>query len=300
MSILVGTTQGLFQLGEGSTRPVVNESITALSVGGALSALSKSRTVLTALPGDDPEPIATVPEGLVGRCLLLRSAGWLVGTSDARLLRLTADRVLEPIEGFDAAPGRDHWYTPWGGPPDTRSLAEAADGALYVNVHVGGILRSRDGGETWQPTIDIDTDVHQVLADPSEPGLVVAATAYGLALSEDGGDTWRFETDGLHARYCRAVAIGGDVVYLSASRSHRGEQGAVYRKRLEDPGPFERCTDGLPEWFDGNVDSHCLAAGAMAVAVAAPPGEVFLSTDAGATWSLAASGLDHPTCVALT
>ena len=42
-------------------------------------------------------------------------------------------------------PGAGRWYTPWGGPPATRSISEDDD-AVHVNVHVGGIARSRDRG----------------------------------------------------------------------------------------------------------------------------------------------------------
>src|SRR5437588_6243001 len=75
------------------------------------------------------------------RCLLPTAEGALVGTDGAHLLRLGPSGA-EPVVGFDKAPGREEWYTPWGGPPDTRSLSAEA-GALYANVHVGGILRSR-------------------------------------------------------------------------------------------------------------------------------------------------------------
>ena len=34
----------------------------------------------------------------------------------------------------------------------------------------------------------------------------------------------------------------------------------VYRRAIDGTGQFERCTDGLPEWFDDNVDTFCLAA----------------------------------------
>jgi hypothetical protein len=52
-----------------------------------------------------------------------------------------------------------------------RSIANWDDD-LYANVHVGGILRTADGGETWTPTIDIDADVHHVT---TAEGIVLAA-----------------------------------------------------------------------------------------------------------------------------
>src|SRR5436309_2463988 len=84
-------------------------------------------------------------------CIVAVGEDVFVGSSEARLFRL-AGRTLEPVAPFDQAEGRAGWYTPWGGPPDTRSMANW-DQAIYVNVHVGGILRTDDGGESWRPTI---------------------------------------------------------------------------------------------------------------------------------------------------
>jgi hypothetical protein len=66
---------------------------------------------------------------------------------------------------------------------------------LLAYVHVGGIPRSTDGGATWQPTIDIDNDVHEVRAHPRRPDIVMAATAIGLCTSRDRGLTWEVMTE---------------------------------------------------------------------------------------------------------
>jgi hypothetical protein len=218
----------------------------------------------------------------------------LVGTSEARLFR--DDQRVGPFDNMD---GRDEWYTPWGGPPDTRSMSRGPDGVLYVNVHVGGIPRSTDGGESWEPTIDIDTDVHQVFAHPEQPGRVLAACALGFAESRDGGVSWTITDEGLHASYSRAVAVAGDTILLSASTSHRGERAAVYRRPLDADGPFERCSNGLPEWFQGNIDTHWLEANDGRAAFASPDGHVYTSEDAGSTWEEAAAGLVGVRCLAL-
>ena len=116
------------------------------------------RAELWHAPEDEWRHVATL-EGLDATCLAMTDAIH-VGSSQARLFRVI-DGTLEPVASFDAAEGRGTWYTPWGGPPATRSISEW-DGDMYVNVHVGGILRTSDGGASWIPTIDIDADVHQV------------------------------------------------------------------------------------------------------------------------------------------
>jgi hypothetical protein len=224
-------------------------------------------------------------EGADATCIAMTDAIH-VGSSRARLFRLVGG-TLEPVSGFDAVEGRDDWYTPWGGPPDTRSISEWGEN-VYVNVHVGGIVRTSDGGQTWKPTIDIDADVHQVA---TADGLVLAAGARGLSTSTDKGATWSLRSDGLESRYCRAVVVCGDQVLVSASSGPRGGHAGVYRAGLTT-GRFERCRVGLPEWFDDNIDSYCLDAlndGSYA-AFGTADGRVYGSDDR-VSWVELATGL---------
>ena len=159
-------------------------------------------------------------------------------------------------------------------------------------------MRSGDGGRSWEPTIDIHSDVHQVLSHP-DSGLVLGATARGLAVSADEGQTWRFDAEGLHGAYLRAVAVAGGTVLVTASTGPRTDRAAVYRRRLDDTGPFQQCRAGLPEWFPDNIDTHCLAASASDVALGTSDGSVYASSDEGQSWSALGSGLPPVRCVAL-
>ena len=238
----------------------------------------------------------TSPGELRANCVLSTADGPLVGTSEAHVYRLRGD-ALEPVPSFDETSERETWYTPWGGPPDVRSMSADPSGAVYANVHVGGVVRSGDRGETWEPAVDIHSDVHQVLFDPGS-GLVLAASAQGLGVSDDDGRSWRFDTSGLHANYLRAVAVAGETVLVSASTGPRTDRGGVYRRPVGETGPFDRCNDGLPEWFSDNIDTACLAASDSRVAVGTSDGSVFTSEDEGASWTLAAEGLPSVRCVA--
>ncbi len=234
---------------------------------------------------------AALPEGIRGNCLAPTRAGVLVGTAGARLFRLKAG-VLEALESFERVPGRASWYTPWGGPPDTRSISWD-ERSLYVNVHVGGVVRSRDEGRTWEPTLDIDLDVHEVKAGR---GRVLAATAEGLAVSGDGGDSWTLRAEGMHATYCRALALAKAEVLVSASEGPGGNRAAIYRATLSGE-ILERCRRGLPEWLPGNVDTHCLDAAGGLAAFGTEDGRVFVSADSGDSWSEAVSGLPGVNCL---
>jgi hypothetical protein len=303
MTILVGTEDGLHELDE-SKGPIgvhlAGHSVQCLAPeGSGWWALTDGEDLWRpGRPGAWDQ--AATSSGQRLNCLSPTTAGLLVGAEEASLLRLE-DEKLQPVTAFEAVDGRDNWYTPWGGPPDVRSISEEPGRAVFVNVHVGGVVRSTDNGKSFHPTIDIDTDVHQVLARSGRPGLVFAATGTeGVAVSTDGGDSWVFATDGLHASYSRAVAVGATVLLASASTGPRGGRAAVYRRPLDGEGPFVRCTEGLPEWFPANIDTFCLAASGTRTAFGTEEGSVFVSSDEGDTWRVLAEGLPAVRCLALS
>lgn len=295
--LLVGTTDGLYEVGGESPSQVAGGEVTCLARGGGRWwALADDRRVLVSDDGTSWRDAAAVPDGLVAHCLAPVADGdaVLVGTSEAHLLRVAADdgdgraaAAVAPVESFDAIPTRDEWYTPWGAPPDTRSLAVADDGTMFVNVHVGGVWRGEAKGDTWDERVEVDADTHQVVCDG---GLVLVAAAVGFAVSTDGGETFRWSTDGLHATYARAVALAGDQVLLTASTGPRTSRAAVYRGDV-DGGMFTKVHTGLPEWFGANVDTHCLAASGDTAAFGTGTGDVYASTDAGRSWARVATGL---------
>jgi hypothetical protein len=285
--ILVGTRDGLYTFDErGHAGPVeLERDVTAVVRDGPQLWAIVDRAEVWQAPEGAWRHVATL-DGAEATCLAMTDAIH-VGSSGARLFRLH-DGSLEPVEAFDVVEGRDTWYTPWGGPPATRSISEWGDD-VYVNVHVGGIVHTGDGGAHWNPTIDIDADVHQVA---TAEGLVLAAGARGLSRSTDGGTTWSSHAQGLNRPYARCVVVCGDQVLVSSSDGPRGGHAGIYRARLAD-GTFERCRAGLPEWFDDNVDTYCLDAvndGSYA-AFGTSEGRIYGSGDVGATWLELASGL---------
>jgi hypothetical protein len=295
-SVLVGTDDGIHDL---TSQKVFlgGHAITSLVArDGEWWAVRHANEILSGALGPSPASVAST-EGRRANCLISSSHGLLVGTSEAGLLRL-GDGGLELVPGFEDIEGRHTWYTPWGGPPDTRSMSEGPDGTLYVNVHVGGIPVSTDG-ERFRPTIEVDADVHQVLAHDRDRGRAFAATAMGLAETRDGGATWTFQDDGLHAAYCRAVAVSAAAILLTASTGPRGGRAALYRRPLGN-GVLTRCERGLPEWFERNIDTHSLAADGETAAFGTEDGRVFVSEDAGITWEEAATGLSPVRCVVVT
>ena len=295
--VLVGTADGLYELGDNARTLISGHEVTCLASGeSALWAIVDGRELWTS-DGNGAWGGVAALETLRANCVLATQSTVLVGTSEAHLFALQGD-ALEPVDAFDATPDRESWYTPWGGPPDIRSMSATPSGAVYANVHVGGVVRSVDAVTSWEPTIDIHSDVHQVLFEPNE-GVVLAASARGLAVTEDDGESWLYETRELHGTYLRAVAVADETVIVTASTGPFSKRAAVYRKPLGKDEPFERCSDGLPDWFSDNIDTHCLAAKGQQVAFGTSDGSVFLSADEGRTWTEARRDLPPVRCVAI-
>lgn len=293
--IVVGGVDGLHHL-DGSVE-LAGHQVRGVSWDGHGCWVLADRTVWHGRPGEEWEPAVKI-DTFEPRCLLATGSEVLVGTAGAHLLRC-GDGQAEVVASFDSAPGRDRWYTPWGGPADTRSMAVAPEGTLYVSVHVGGILRSDDDGASWQPTVDIDTDVHEVGIERGGERVVAATGAAGFLVSPDGGRTWEQHNEGLHATYLRAVTCTRNSLLVSAATGPHGGQAAVYRRALGSDEPFERCHSGLPDWFDGNVDTGCLAGSEHLAALAAPDGTVYRSDDGGRSWQVVLTGIAGPACAAV-
>ena len=150
MNPLVGTIGGMFAIDD-PTHPLIADT--------AVNHIAWDATGWWAIDGDarihhDGEIVANGPIGATLNCVLPVDAATWVGGSNAALYRVDGDELIED-PGFADAPGRADWYTPWGGPPDVRSMAVDGAGTLFVNVHVGGIVRCDDAGpaplSTWIP-----------------------------------------------------------------------------------------------------------------------------------------------------
>jgi hypothetical protein len=308
-AILVATwDDGLFVVsGDGRTQEIANQRVTGLAPdghGGALAVVGQHSVRRRTASGE----WVTVAESELelSCCMAVRDILY-VGTDDARMLRLSHEGgVLDAIEGFDRVAGRDTWFAGSAivngqrvGPPlGIRSAAANADGSvLFANVHVGGIPRSVDGGRTWQPTIDIHSDVHEVRGHPADPDIVAAASAVGLCISRDAGATWIVERDGLHASHCSAVAFSGEDILVSAATDPFAAQGRVYRRPIRTDGTLAAVEDGMPAWTEGKVDTGCIATHGSTIAVADRGGNLYLSHEFGRAWICRSTGLPAPSGV---
>ena len=180
---------------------------------------------------------------------------------------------------------------------------------IYAACEINGVMRTTDGGETWQDCSDglvrlaelphlqskIVTgttaegmlDGHAVAISAADPDAVVAALRMGLFRTKDGGKTWQDMEMGRFSptTYGRDIKVSPQdpkTMYAALSVAASSHDGGLYRT-----------TDGGESWkrFD-KVQVHGTI---MSVAVhqtdpkqvyigARYDGEVFGTTDGGENW----------------
>ena len=240
--------------------------------------------------GDTTQTVATGIGDPIESLLILNEnpLHLLVGTEGPHLYRVEGGKV-ERVESFEQLDCRENWYTPWGGPAALRCLDRTADGWVYADIHVGSIMRSPDGGASWEPvTPDLHDDVHQVATSPQINGRVYANTAHAVYISDDRGASWQHRSEGFPYRYGRAIAVhpqDSDCILATVSKGpHDDAQGRLYRS--EDAGQtWEHVTHGFPESAPGNIDTFHVAFSQNGEAWAILGQTLYRSTDKGCSWS---------------
>jgi photosystem II stability/assembly factor-like uncharacterized protein len=152
-------------------------------------------------------------------------------------LRTLLDLPSQPTWSFPPRPWTSHvrWIAP---SPHDGDL-------LLVGIELGGLMRSTDGGETWQDhRPGAQRDVHSLAWHPSAAGRAYEAGGGGSAYSVDAGETWRPADDGRDRHYTWSAAPhpdDPDVWFVSASTgpfaAHGGRdaQARIYRRRGDEP-----------------------------------------------------------------
>ena len=102
-----------------------------------------------------------------------------------------AGESWQECSGFRAVPES----TAWGFHAPTRDshvrdlrVSPVDPNHLYAGIEVGGMVRSRDGGSSWQQLPGLDDDIHCVNLSGTRPQRVYVATASAPYRTDDGGD----------------------------------------------------------------------------------------------------------------
>jgi hypothetical protein len=160
---------------------------------------------------------------------------------------------------------------------------------VLVGIELGGLMRSTDGGETWQDhRPGAQRDVHSLAWHPRTNGWAYEAGGGGAAWSEDGGETWRPADEGRDRHYTWSVAVDAEepaLWYVSAStgpyaaHGRRDPQARIYRR---DDGVWRALSGGLPEPLPSMPYALVATDGRLFAGLAS--GELWESRDRGESW----------------
>jgi hypothetical protein len=145
-----------------------------------------------------------------------RHAVW-VGTEPSRLYRSTDHgETFELMSTLDL-PSRASWsFPPRPQSHHVQRIAHTSDGGVHLAIEAGAMIRSRDGGRSFEDRLpNSPVDTHVLLTHPLAPAHLYAALGDALlrsgrsfAESSDGGDTWVYSGKGLEATpYLYGLAI---------------------------------------------------------------------------------------------
>src|SRR5919197_6011244 len=191
------------------------------------------------------------------------------------------DLASRPTWSFPPRPWTSHvrWIAP---SPHDADL-------LLVGIELGGLMRSTDGGRSWQDhRPGAQRDVHSLAWHPSVEGRAYEAGGGGAAFSTDGGETWRAADEGRDRNYTWSVAVDPgdpDLWYVSASTSpfaaHGGgdPQARIFRRR---DGEWRPLAGGLPEPLPAMPYALVAAEGRLFAGLA--DGQLWESTNRGESW----------------
>lgn len=186
--------------------------------------------------------------------------------------------------------GGRHWRPMYDTDRSILSLAvDPRNPDVVYAGSLGRIVRSRDGGRSWQTVLSFDRRgaVRALGCDPQHPEIVYAGVAShhpgrgALLQSADGGSTWRH----LAERGVLSLAITPEALYV-------GTPEGVWKREREGSEGFRRAGD-----LSQRVQA--LAASSQAVYAGTERG-VFRSEDGGTTWEETAFPNDEPRGEVLT
>jgi hypothetical protein len=218
-------------------------------------------------------------------------------------------------------PHREHWDAGFGGQAIHSVLPDPKDpGHVTVAMSTGGVYRTYDRGQTWDPAnvgirVKFMPDpfpeygqcVHKIALHPDKPERMFAQNHHGVYRSDDGGDSWTSIADGLPADFGFPIVVHPkrpETVYvfpLVADGERIPPKGEARVWRSDDAGQtWSPSASGLPDNFYAPVLRDAMAAdnaNRAGLYVGARDGSVFVSTDDGESWRQINAHLPDVLCV---
>jgi photosystem II stability/assembly factor-like uncharacterized protein len=236
----------------------------------------------------------SLPEPGVFSLAVAADGTTFAGTEPSRLFRSDdGGETWRELEALLELPSRPRWSfppRPWTSHVRWVAPSPHDPELILVGIELGGLMRSTDGGVTWQDhRPGAQRDVHSLTWHPRERTKAYEAGGGGSAFTDDAGDTWQPADDGRDRHYTWAVAADphdAETWYVSASTgpfaAHGGRdpQARIYRRRANEP--WEALAGGLPEPLPAMPYALDTANGRVFAGLA--DGQLWESRDRGDSW----------------
>ncbi len=194
---------------------------------------------------------------------------------------------------------------------------------MYVAISTGGVYRTDDGGENWQPRNqgicarfnppdqqypEFGQCVHKIVSHRSNPERMFLQHHWGVYRSDDAGDSWQDIGKGLPSDFGFAMEMDphdADTVYIIPIESDEFRctpeaKLRVYRTK-NGGASWEPLAQGLPQedaWetiLRDNMSAD--ASSPTGIYFGTRSGRVFGSNNGGDSWTTIREGLPPVTCV---
>ncbi len=182
---------------------------------------------------------------------------------------------------------------------------------LYAGVEVGGVIVTRDGGDSWAELREgLHIDVHSLASAPGESDVLYAATGRGFFRSHNAGVSWESACENLRALYMVPLAVHPQdprLLFTAAADGRprywrerpEGAASTIYRS-TNGGTSWESVMGGLPQSLDCAVD--VLAVDPQehdTIYAGTADGKVLISRSLGDSWSILAQDIPQVNALAV-
>jgi photosystem II stability/assembly factor-like uncharacterized protein len=228
------------------------------------------------------------------------------------------------VRGLFDHPHRTQWQPGGGGLCLHTILPDPTnDQRLFIAISTGGVYRTDDGGENWQPRnqgvraqfLPPDQQypewgqcVHKIVSHPSNPGRMYLQNHWGLYRSDDGADSWQDIANGVPSDFGFALEIDPHeantayIIPIESDEFRCTPEAKLRVYRTQNAGAsWEALTEGLPQ----KDAFETILRDSMKADTNAPTGlyfgtrsgKLFASKNGGDSWRAITEGLPAITCV---
>jgi photosystem II stability/assembly factor-like uncharacterized protein len=180
------------------------------------------------------------------------------------------------------------WCRSGWGKMNSITIDEKSDGRIIYAACGNGVMQSKDYGKTWKILTDHSmTEVLKVAIDPLNNDILYASGAYGVFKSIDAGKTWNEKNKGRKTPFSNHILINRKRILLAT------EEGLYLSiNKAESWDIIGLNGKGVRSLVQPENDPNVILCGTE-------NDGVFISKDAGKTFSQINQGLNHKTIYAI-